>query len=84
MPVAQGKVETKLHLPKRAFDYIKRHAGARGMGQFVMDMVLCHEKQGAMADRIVSIDDQLAELVEYVKGQHVNMSCEHSDADDGL
>jgi hypothetical protein len=48
MPVAKDKVETKLHIPKRAFAYIKRHAKRhateRGMGQFIQELVLCHER----------------------------------------
>jgi len=64
MPVAKGKVEMKCHVPRRAYDYIKRNCGERGMGQFILDIVVCHEKQGAIADHILSIEDKLARLVD--------------------
>jgi len=64
MPVAMGKVEMKVHVPKRAYDYIRKNSTDRGMGQFIFDLVLCHEKQGAVAQHIVSIEDTLARLVD--------------------
>jgi hypothetical protein len=67
MPVAQGKVEMKCHVPRRAYDYIKRNCGERGMGQFILDIVVCHEKQGAMAQHIMSIEDKLARLVDHLE-----------------
>lgn len=69
MPVAHGKVEMKVHVPRRAYDYIKRNAADRGMGQFILDMVVCHEKQGAVAQHILSMEDKLARLVDYVEAR---------------
>ena len=67
MPVAEGKVETKIHMPKRAYAYIKKHATERGMGQFMLELVACHEKQSGLTQRIVSIEDKLAKLIDYIE-----------------
>jgi hypothetical protein len=74
MPVAHGKVEMKVHVPKRAYDYIKRNSSGRGMGQFLLDMVICHEKQGAVAEHIVSIEDKLARLIDRLESADAHTS----------
>jgi len=41
MTVAMGKVEMKVHVPKRAYDYIRKNSTSRGQGQFLLDLVIC-------------------------------------------
>ena len=72
MPVAKGKVEMKVHVPVKAYEYIKRRAGQRGMGQFLMDIVDCYNSQGDLAQRIIAMEENLDRLMDHLIGVHAS------------
>ena len=63
--IAAGKREARMYLPEGAHRYIKTNAGARGMGEFVADLCLYHQKQTALDARLDRIERVVLALLDH-------------------
>ena len=68
MSVSPGKVEARLFLPEATHRYLKSNCGSRGMGEFVHDIVLAYQKQGAVEARLERIEGRVLELLDRKTG----------------
>ena len=62
LAIAPGKVEARLDLPEATHRYLKAHAGARGMREFIHDNCRAYQKQTALDDKLRRLERYMLEL----------------------
>jgi hypothetical protein len=65
--IATNKHELRTFVPEPAYRFLKENAGAGGIGQFIYDICLAYQKQGALDAKLERIERYVLEVLDQKK-----------------